>query len=512
MADDRAVFTPEDERQLAAHGIAPDEARRQLELLRHPPGHVRLVRPCTVGDGIVVLAEDRWPELLERHRAASARGRLTKFVPASGAASRMFRTLLVEYEAGGPPSRRTLASRAATGDAVAADVLRFLEAIERFPFATSAMIEAARAGRDHEVLELLFDESGLGYASMPKGLILFHRYPGGARTAFDEHLAEAVEQIRDETGRCRLHFTVSPAHREEFERARSRAVARFGDRNAFEISFSEQEPRTDTIAAGLDGRPFRDDAGRLVLRPGGHGALIHNLAALDADLVLIKNIDNVVPDHLRAPTHLWKKLLTGLHLEIEERLADHADQLAAVDPPRDAIASAREFVTRTFGLAVPADTGTALDALRDRLARPLRVCGVVRNQGEPGGGPFWVQDRDGRISPQIVEASQIDPAAPDQQAIRAAATHFNPVDLVCGLRRPDGTRHDLLHWIDPDTAFVSRKSHLGRDLLALEWPGLWNGAMAGWNTVFVEVPQETFAPVKTVFDLLRPEHQPPGDD
>lgn len=497
------AFLEADRRQLAAHGVAIAEAERQLDLLTRPPGYATLERPCTVGDGIERIEPARSAALQKRAAAAAAAGRLSAFVPASGAATRMFKDLLAwRARPGHLPRERAEAEDSAEARAVIA----FADGLARFAFwpELSARMggfaaETAARGSLRPVLEALLDESRLGYASLPKGLLAFHRDGPTARTAFEEHLREAAVLLRGADGSCRLHVTVSPEHRAGFEArladVRARLEAALGVR--WDVTFSEQDGATDTLAAEPGGAPFRDAAGRLVLRPAGHGALIANLERCGGDLVLLKNIDNVTVDARRGPTIEWSRVLLGRLLELEEQVAEWLARLERGD--RDADAGAAGFVRRTFG--APGDDPRAA------LERPLRVCGMVRNTGEPGGGPFWVRDREGRVTPQIVEGAQVDPASADQQAIVRAATHFNPVFLVCALRDTRGRPWALERFVDPRAVIVTRKSSGGRELLALERPGLWNGAMAHWNTVFVEVPLEVFNPVKTVLDLLRPEHQ-----
>jgi len=409
---------------IKARGLTTEEVERQAALLRDPPPAVTLVRPCTISDGVERIAESEHLELLALADEAARAGRLSKFVPASGAASRMFASVF----AGAPETE---------------DTKRFLESREAFPFRESVE-ELSRA---------------------PKALIPFHAYPEGARTAFEEHLFEAASTIRDAGGLCLIHFTVSPEHRRAFEdklgEIRPRVERGTGARLV--VEFSEQSPSTDTIALDESGRLFRDADGRILFRPGGHGALLKNLQESGGDIVLVKNIDNVVPDARRGTTILWKRLLSGLLVKVERT------------SPRD---------------------------------RPIRICGVVRNEGEPGGGPFWTAGPGGE-SRQIVESAQVNLLDPLQAAIWSKATHFNPVDLACSLRDASGRPFDLSRFVDESAVFVAKKTHEGRGLRALERPGLWNGAMAHWETVFVEVPKETFAPVKTILDLLRPEHLPP---
>lgn len=496
-------FTEADRRQLEAHGIPVAEAERQLELLAHPPGHARLDRPCTVGDGIERIESGRSTELQARAAAAAQTGRPSAFVPASGAATRMFKELLAyRARSGHLPRERAEAEDSADARAV----LAFADGLARFAFwpeLSAAMggiaAETAARGALRPVLEALLDDAKLGYGSRPKGLIAFHRDGAGARTAFEEHLREAATLLRAADGACRLHVTVSPEHREGFEArladVRSRLEGALGVR--WDVKFSVQANATDTLAGQTGGGPFRGDDDRLVLRPAGHGALLGNLERCGGDLVLIKNIDNITVDSRRRPTLEWSRVLLGRLLELEEAVAHHLARIERGEP--GAADSALAFARATFGAA-------GADA-REALERPIRVCGMVPNTGEPGGGPFWVRDPDGSVSPQIVESAQVDADSDSQKAIARAATHFNPVFLVCALRDRAGRPWVLDRFVDPRAVIVTRKSAAGRDLYALERPGLWNGAMARWNTVFVEVPIEVFNPVKTVLDLLRPEHQ-----
>jgi hypothetical protein len=514
------LFTPRDLAQMESLGIPPAEAVRQIELFRDPPPYTRVLRPSTPGDGIRVLSEEEQPKLLERFHDAVHRGLVGKLVPASGAASRMFKGLLAWLgEDGAAPSD---------------DVREFFESLPRFAFFERLREVMERDGQELDahpaperwrtVLSYLLEPRGLGYNDLPKGQLLFHRYPDGPRTPFEEHLVEAAATARDGNRTCRLHLTVAPEHEERFAELLRDARQRFeGPLDArFEVGFSHQSHATDTIAVDLNDRPFRLEDGSLLFRPGGHGSLIENLAELGRqgwDVVLLKNIDNVVPDGRKPPVNRWKQLLAGLLVDLRARVFDLAERLERMDAADPAaaglLAEAERFCAERLSRPLSRgghETGTdGFEARRRRLLealeRPLRVCGVVRNTGEPGGGPFWVESADGEVSLQIVETSQIDPDSPEQQAALRASTHFNPVDIACALRDRHGRPYDLHRFIDPSTVFIARKSHEGRPLKALERPGLWNGAMAGWNTVFVEVPVKTFAPVKTVLDLLRPEHQ-----
>jgi hypothetical protein len=510
------TFGPEDLRQLAEAGIALAEARRQIELFRHPPAYIRLERPCRIGDGIRPLDASAGSRL-PRYESARAASRLLRFVPASGAASRMFQALLEIRSECPDPTRVKLRDLAAGGNQNAGEVLAMLESIERFAFADdlrtvtgAADLSRLEAG---EILDALLSVRGLDYATQPKGLLKFHRDDADARTALEEHLAEAAAYLADRNRVARLHFTVSPEHLDSFrtlyERIRPACERRTGVR--FEVGFSTQKRSTDTLAVDLENRPLRDSTGRLVLRPGGHGALIENLNEIGGDVVHIQNIDNIVPGRRRDQVLIWRRSLIDELLAVQEAVFEQRHALAGGGSP-GAVDAARVFAARVLHVEVPEDvarrgTNGVRDFLAVKLDRPLRVCGMVRNTGEPGGGPFWVRGRDDELSLQIVESAQVDPGSAEQKAIFASATHFNPVHVVCGLRDFEGRPFDLRRFVDPDAVFIARKSKDGRALKALERPGLWNGAMADWNTVFVEIPPVNFTPVKTINDLLRPEHQ-----
>lgn len=473
-------------------GIPSDELDRQLAVFRRGVSPARLLRACTPGDGIQVLED--LPRWVSKYTDAAGL-EVMKFVPASGAASRMFKHLFAFPENEGDPMMR-----------------QFQEGFDRFPFVGlleehfRAKGESIRAhlsnGAWETVCKAIIESDGLNYGQVPKGLVAFHRYPQGERTAFVEHLFEGRDYAASSDGIVRIHFTV-PAGQEAVIREHLIGWETTAG-GGFDIGMSIQFPHTDTVAVDLDNQPVMDATGTMVFRPGGHGALINNLAQIDADLVFIKNIDNVQPEHLRPISTQYKQALAGFLLH-HKQLLDGALQelleLGKVPSKEVQEALVRMGYNAEHVLASPQSAQAALD-------RPLRICGMVRNQGEPGGGPFWVEDADGRLIPQIVEKAQIDTSDPAQMNIVSESTHFNPVDLVCAVRRYDGTCYNLLDFVDPSAAFITEKSIGGNPVKALEHPGLWNGAMAGWNTLFVEVPIETFSPVKTVNDLLRPEHQP----
>jgi hypothetical protein len=528
------ILDARDREQLHARGIEVAEAERQLALLgeaaaaggRTPP--FRLLRPCTPGDGIRRLDANQQEALRAAWQRAAASGGAAKMVPASGAATRMFGSLLGLLDLDPFPSGGEMQRRAAQGDVAARDLDRLWRELPRFPFfdelavvcvARGTPLSELRESRDgRRLLRLLLTDRGLAMAELPKGLLLFHRYPSGSRTAVEEHLFEGARYLADAEQRCRFHFTVGADAVARFGREASEAADRLrrvhGTRS--EVTFSTQHASTDTLAATPEGEPFRDEAGALLLRPGGHGALLENLQALDARWVLIKNVDNVRPETAQALVAHWQEVIGGLLVTLEERAHALLRRLRAAEgeaTQADALADATRFLADELQAPAAAARGERPPheqrrLVEDRLARPLRVVGVVENRGEPGGGPFWVVRPGGEVSPQIVEKAEVPESDEAQQRTFGASTHFNPVQLAVAFHDADGQRMDLARFVDPRAVFIARKSHGGRPLLALERPGLWNGAMAGWNTVFVEVPAETFAPMKTVFDLLRPEHQP----
>jgi hypothetical protein len=495
-------FLEADLEQFEAYGISLEEIEAQLSLLRTPPPPIVLDRPCTIGDGITQLHRSDYERLLATGNQAAASGRVTKFVPASGAATRMFKDLIAALQGDERPS-----SLPAVHD--------FLASLDLFPFGaelrqrSGVMTEPESEAEERAMLRTLLED--MQCAALPKGLVPFHRAEQ-PRTAFEEHLLEGTRYARASDGTSRMHFTVGRDVRDRFEtalRELAPAIERQSDARLV-VTFSEQRPSTDTIALDDSGRPFRAAAGQLLLRPSGHGALLRNLQDTDGDIVVIKNIDNVVPDERSSEVVRWKRLLIGLLASVQEevfQILAECQHPGCSEPTLDrAIAFARERFARVPTGALT-DAAARREFVWDALDRPLRICGVVRNEGEPGGAPFWVRGTDGRISVQIVESSQVNAQDARQQQIFMNATHFNPVDLVCGLKNWVGLPFQLDKFVDPSMVFLSSKSHEGRELRALERPGLWNGAMAGWNTICVEVPAETFAPVKTVLDLLRPQHQ-----
>ena len=477
------MFTPEDLQQIAAHGLTPEAVERQIENFRRGFPFLNVVRAASPGDGVKILTDDEAGRAVERYEQTADTLSVVKFVPASGAATRMFKELF-EFVNGRKRGK---------------GIDTLLDNIERFAFWPELEAVLPEGADDLAVVSAIIGE-GLGYGASPKGLVTFHAYPDGARKAVEEHLVEGAAYAASR-GTARIHFTVSPEHRAAFEKLLAERVPlyekRFGIR--YDISFSVQKSSTDTIAVNPDNTPFRLEDGRLLFRPAGHGALIENLDEIDADLIFIKNIDNVTTDARRGDTVRCKKALAGVLLDLQRQAAE---ALQALDAPGADLAATARFVEEQLCVKLPAAYDAGL--LRSVLDRPIRVCGMVRNEGEPGGGPFWVKNPDGTESLQIAESSQI---APENLPLMQRATHFNPVDLVCGVRDARGGKFALKRYVDPATGFISSKSSGGRELRAQELPGLWNGAMARWNTVFVDVPVTTFSPVKVVQDLLRPQHQ-----
>lgn len=468
------------------HGLTPAALETQLKNFREGFLFLPVTRAASCGDGIRVLDAAGIEQAAARYDRAKESLRVVKFVPASGAATRMFKDLFEFVREG----RRT------------AVVGELLANRRRFAFWPELRTIIGDDADELRTVENIVAE-GLRYGETPKGLVSFHRYGDEVRKAVEEHLVEGA-QYAAAGGEVKIHFTVSPEHLTRFEALLAEKIpgyeSRFGVK--YRISFSVQDPSTDTLAVNPDCTPFRRADGRLLFRPAGHGALIGNLGKIDADIVFVKNIDNVTTDARRSDTVLYKKALAGVLLALQERIFEY---LMALEVPGAELEPIAAFIENELCVKLPKDYGTAL--LRQVLDRPIRVCGMVRNEGEPGGGPFWVAGADGLETLQIAESNQI---APEKRELMRSATHFNPVDLVCSFRTSKGGRFDLREFVDPATGFISRKSDGGRELLAQELPGLWNGAMARWNTVFVEVPITTFSPVKVVTDLLRPEHQ--GDE
>ena len=489
------MFDEKDLQQIREHGLTPEQAETQLENFRRGFPFLNVVRAASPGDGVLVVGAAEADAAVERYEKESAGLGVVKFVPASGAATRMFKELF-EFVNDGKRGK---------------GIDTLLENIGKFAF-WPELRAVLPAGADDRAIVNAIVGDGLNYGRKPKGLVTFHAYPEGARKAVEEHLVEGAAYAAA-GGVVRIHFTVSPEHVAGFKELLAAKVPlyekRFGVR--YEISFSVQKPSTDTLAVNPDNTPFRQDDGTLLFRPAGHGALIENLNEIDADLIFIKNIDNVVPDKLKGDTVLYKKLIAGVLITLQQQAFAYLQLLDSGKYTHEQVLDILQFVQKKLFCKNP-ETKNLEDAelviyLKEKLNRPMRVCGMVKNVGEPGGGPFLAYNSDGTISLQILESSQIDMNDPEKKDMFEKGTHFNPVDLVCAVRDYKGHKFDLVKYVDKATGFISYKSKNGKDLKALELPGLWNGAMSDWNTVFVEVPLTTFNPVKTVNDLLREQHQ-----
>ena len=477
------MFTEKDLQQIAAHGLTLEAVEKQVENFRQGFEPLKVVSAASPTDGIVVLDAAQAEHYAAQFDNRDASVTVAKFVPASGAATRMFKELF-EF---------------VNEDKRGKGIDTLLQNIEKFAFYPELKAVVTDFSDDKAVVSAIIKQ-GLGYGSLPKGLVTFHSYENGARKAVEEHLVEGALYGASE-GVVKLHFTVSPEHKQAFVALLSKRTAKyeqlFGVK--YDISFSEQKSSTDTIAVNPDNTPFRTDDGALLFRPAGHGALLENLNDIEASVIFVKNIDNVTTDALRADTVLYKKALAGLLLELQQQIFE---ALASLENGTADVATVAALLEQKLCVKLPENYDVAL--LEKLLKRPIRVCGMVRNEGEPGGGPFWVANADGTQTLQIAESSQI---SADDMHLMKDATHFNPVDLVCGVYAADGSKYNLLDYTDPATGFISSKSSGGRTLRAQELPGLWNGAMANWTTIFVDVPISTFSPVKVVQDLLRVQHQ-----
>lgn len=516
------MFSEKDLQQIKNKGISIETVEKQLENFKKGFPYINLVAPATPGNGLTTFSNDEVKELEKYFDDNRDDYEVLKFVPASGAASRMFKHLLAfrnSYTGKDEELEKLFEDKSFNS------VWYFFENIKKFAFFDALKKTLSKAGLDidellqkkdyNTVLDYFLTEKGLNYAQLPKGLLLFHYYPDGARMALEEHLVEAAVYATDKNGVARLHFTVSPEHQQKFEEAIAAVKPKYEKRYGvtFDISFSQQKPSTDMIAVDMDNNPFRNGDGTILFRPGGHGALIENLNDLKGEIIFVKNIDNIVPDRLRETTYIYKKVIAGLLFKLQEQTFDYLEMLEEANVSDEQLDEIKQFAETKLNIFIPAsylgyEKMEKIDFLFNKLNRPIRVAGMVKNEGEPGGGPFFVKNSNGEISLQIVESSQIDFNDEKQKEIVSKATHFNPVDLVCGVRDFKGNNFDLRKYVDPKTGFISVKSKDGRDLKAQELPGLWNGAMADWITVFVETPLITFNPVKTVNDLLRPQHQP----
>jgi len=470
--------------------ISEQQLQSQLDRFKTGFDPLKISAPATIGDGILQLSEEEIQRLADLYRTSDIN--VLKFVPASGAASRMFKSLFAVLDSKGQKEKET--------------AMAFFEKIENFAFIDdlketfesqwSKSFDDAVSEKDVDIVAALLTEKGLNYGNLPKGLLKFHSYDSYRRTPAQEHIEEGVAYAKKK-GEVNIHFTVSPTHLALFQSHIKEAEKSYPT-ISMKLDFSTQKESTDTIAVDLDNNPFRDQNEAILFRPAGHGALLENLDQLDGDVIFIKNIDNIVPDRLKETTIKYKEAIAGVLLTYQEKTFS---LLQRADAGED-ISTEGKSLLEEMGLK----GDFSKEEIIEKLNRPIRVCGMVKNEGEPGGGPFWVKTRNTE-SLQIVESAQVDTNNSEQQSIFQSSTHFNPVDLVCGVKNYKGEKFELLKHRDDDTGFITEKSYQGEKLKAMELPGLWNGSMADWNTVFVEIPLITFNPVKTVMDLLKENHQ-----
>lgn len=493
------MFTNKNIKQIESQELTPEKVETQVNAFEEGFPPMELIEPATPQNGITILSEDEETRYITTFGNSLSSGLNTiKFVPASGAASRMFKDLYTFLESGEETEFIKL----------------FIERLKHFAFYPQLAEINSSEDKKELIRTLLSDENGLGYGNKPKGLLLFHKYKNKSRTPFEEHLVEAASYCAGSNGFANLHFTISPEHHESFTQlfneVKSEYEKRFGLK--FHVTFSYQHPSTDTVAVDKNNKPFTTPEGNLVFRPGGHGALIRNLNELETDMIFIKNIDNVTTDRLKHETKKYKKAIAGLLVNLRNKVYAYLEKLDKPNASSDEelLKTIENFIKKELFIRFDNNFTTndeRIQFYKNKLNRPIRICGMVKNQGEPGGGPFWAKNPDGTISLQIVEKAQIDLENPQQNELFKQSTHFNPVDIICTSKNYKGVKFNLSEYIDPKTGFISTKSIQGEEVKALELPGLWNGAMSNWNTVFVEVPAETFTPVKTVNDLLRSEHQ-----
>lgn len=506
-------FTASEKSQIENHGLNDEIVAYQIEKFKKGFPFTKLAKSCSIEKEIKRIEEKDFESIINNHEKAQLEGRITKFVPASGAASRMFKSLLAFYNDYEKFENKNL-EELATQNGDIKEVLKFFSGLHNFAFFEDLKNILAKENLDintlinnkeiKTIIEYLIKDIGLNYANLPKSVLKFHKYTDNSRTSFEEHLVEGNLYAKDENNKVRLHFTVSQEHTELIKELFETIKTNYD--SIFEIGFSIQKTSTDTVAVDMENNLFKDKNNNLVFRPAGHGALIENLEDLQGDIVFIKNIDNVVPDRLKDMTILYKKIISGYLLKIQEKIFAYLNKIDKNELDTVLLKEIELFLENELNISINSYDTNKTEAIHKLLNRPIRVCGMVKNEGEAGGGPFVVEDENKELSLQIVESSQIDLKNEEQKTILTHSTHFNPVDLVCALKDYKGNNFKLSNYIDPNTGFISIKSKDGKDLKAMELPGLWNGAMAHWNTIFIEVPIITFNPVKTINDLLRKEH------
>ncbi|GJM60189.1 DUF4301 family protein [Persicobacter diffluens] len=515
---EKTSFSDEVLAQFEERGISTEAVLKQIQNFHEGFPFMEILKAATISDGILKLDEQEVQEFVNIFDEKIKSTDVYKFIPASGAATRMFKNLF-----GYKDKYRDYSPSAADliEDSNVAPAYNFFDNIQKFAFYQELKEQLSVEGIDLDiaaerhhvaVMDKVLGKGGMNYGVLPKGLLKFHSYADHVATPVEEHLKEGAAYAKQENGLVQLHFTVSPQHLEAFKahvaEVKGKYEKTFGVK--YEISYSIQKPSTDTLAVDINNEPFQEE-GKILFRPGGHGALIENLNEIDAEVIFIKNIDNVVNDRVVADTITYKKVLAGVAMKAQEKIFQYLEML---ENPENLTANDIAEITRfvedelcTISHLKNPARATRVEWLKTKLNRPIRACGMVKNEGEPGGGPFWAINNDETISLQIVESSQINLQSLEKLEIVNNATHFNPVDLVCLVKDYKGNKFNLKDFVDPKTGFITLKSRNGKDIKAQELPGLWNGAMSDWNTIFVEVPISTFNPVKTVNDLLRSNHQ-----
>jgi hypothetical protein len=490
------MLNDQDKKYIQERGSDFSLVAEQIENFKKGFPYLNIKKAAAIGDGIIELDEASLVNWIKVYEAKVTTKKVLKFVPASGAATRMFKELFAYLEDGNYDGNKAIQV--------------FKKGLNEFAFYKTLVskFDNMQTASVHQIVDELLSDKGMSYGSLPKGLLQFHKYGKESRTPIEEHLVEGAQYARSSGSKVNIHFTVSPNHLSRFEALINSVKSTYESAHgvSFEVTYSQQKNSTDTIAVDINNEPFIDSDGSILFRPAGHGALLENLNDLDADVIFIKNIDNVVPDQFRDDTLKYKKALAGILLNSQEEIFNLLN--SDIENPDE--------LANTLKLKFSIDMGDQFTLLskeektlkiKEKLNRPIRVCGMVKNTGEPGGGPFWVNELDGSFSLQIAETAQIDLDDVNTAAMLKNSTHFNPVDLICATKNHEGKKFDLLQYRDNDTGFITLKSKNGKELKAMELPGLWNGAMANWITLFVEVPISTFSPVKTVNDLLKTEHQ-----
>ncbi|MDN3491845.1 DUF4301 family protein [Winogradskyella bathintestinalis] len=514
-------FTKNDIKQIESKDLDLETIKKQIGFFETGIPFTNISEAATISNGIMELTDDsikKYVELFEREKDNKS---LLKFVPASGAASRMFK-FLFQFVNQYNPHEQSLNSYINKNNLK--ELSLFMVGMEKFPFYRQVLEALKSKGINYKSLptqekvwhfaKTMLDDKQLNFGNQPKGLLPFHAYKKDhISTAFEEHLYEAA-LYASSNGKAKLHFTISEVHEDKFK-AEFKKIKQHIEQNTnvtFDISFSYQQQSTDTIAVTLNNEPFREADGSILFRPSGHGALLKNLNELNADIVFVKNIDNVVVYKYKEDVAKFKKVLAGILLELQTKTFEYLKDLESESITKEKLTAIEHFITNKLSIKISDEYKKYTDFykieyLQQKLNRPIRICGMVKNEGEPGGGPFWVKDHRSNQSLQIVESAQINLNDYRQEELLKNATHFNPVDLVCGIKNYEGDTFNLEHYVDYNAAFITQKTKNGKDLKALELPGLWNGSMAHWTTIFVEVPIITFNPVKTVNDLLKGPHQ-----